>query len=340
MPRHLRMIAPAAIVAVLTPFAVTTFPLGPATAADCIAAPNSAAPEGSHWYYRTDREKRRKCWYIAREDRTVRQTVRRSVAQVEPPRTARAQETPPPATSPAPTARAQATPAATSGPTPPATSAAPRLADATDGPLPLQQVEAPASAWPTSPAVAPNSPVLAFRSIDPLQPAETNAADATATSEPAPDIATSEPAPDTATSAPAPNEDATTGANADARDDALPAEDLEDAAATAMTFTPMRKLVLLLCGLAVIGAFLYEITQLRERRRQARLDRFHLQRRRLNRDGGSREPRERVAAPTDGLRPPPPWARLRPDPRSDDEPTLRRMTRGEERPALSGEPAA
>jgi hypothetical protein len=246
--------------------------------------------------------------------------------------TARAQETPPPATSPAPTARAQATPAARS--------AAPRVADATDGLLPLQQVESPTSAWPTNPAVAPNSPVLAFRSIDPLQPAETNAADATATSEPAPDIATSEPAPDTATSAPAPNEDATTGANADARDDALPAEDLEDAAATAMTFTPMRKLVLLLCGLAVIGAFLYEIRQLRERRRQARLDRFHLQRRRLNRDGGSREPRERVAAPTDGLRPPPPWARLRPDPRSGDEPTLRRMMRGEERPALSDEPAA
>ena len=314
MPRHLRMIAPAAIVAVLAPFAVTTFPLGPATAADCIAAPNSAAPEGSHWYYRTDREKRRKCWYIAREDRTVRHTARRSVAQAEPPVTARAQEAPPPATSPATTARAQATPAARS--------AAPRVADATDGPLPLQQVEAPTSAWPTSPAVAPNSPVLAFRSIDPLQPAETNAADATATSEPAP------------------NEDATTGANADARDDALPAEDLEDAAATAMTFTPMRKLVLLLCGLAVIGAFLYEIRQLRERRRQARLDRFHLQRRRVNRNEGPREPRERVAAPTDGLRPPPPWARLRPDPRSDDEPTLRRMTRGEERPALSDEPAA
>src|SRR5262245_40750254 len=323
MPRHLRMIAPAAIVAVLAPFAVTTFPLGPATAADCIAAPNSAAPEGSHWYYRTDREKRRKCWYIAREDRTVRHTARRSVAQAEPPLTARAQETPPPATSPAPTARAQATPAARS--------ASPLVADATDGPLPLQQAEAPTSAWPTSPAVAPNSPVLAFRSIDPLQPAETNAADATATSEPAPDMATSEPAP---------NEDATTGANADTRDDALLAEDLEDAAATATTFTPMRKLVLLLCGLAVIGAFLYEIRQLRERRRQARLDRFHLQRRRVNRNEGLREPRERVAAPTDGLRPPPPWARLRPDPRSDDEPTLRRMTRGEERPALSDEPAA
>src|SRR5262245_7312708 len=155
MPRHLRMIAPAAIVAVLAPFAVTTFPLGPATAADCIAAPKSAAPQGSHWYYRTDREKRRKCWYIAREDRTVRHTHGRSVAEAEPPVPARAQEAPPPAPHPATTTRAQATPDARSP--------APRVADATAGPLPLQQDEAPTSAWATSPAVDPNSPVLALR---------------------------------------------------------------------------------------------------------------------------------------------------------------------------------
>src|SRR5262249_500516 len=88
--RHLRMIAPAAIVAVLTPFAVTTVPLGTATAADCIAAPNSAAPEGSHWYYRTDRVQRRKCWYIAPEDRTVRHTPRPPLAPSGPPRCPRA----------------------------------------------------------------------------------------------------------------------------------------------------------------------------------------------------------------------------------------------------------
>jgi len=326
------MIGPAAIVAVLTPFAVTTFPFGTATAADCIAAPNSAAPEGSHWYYRTDRVNRRKCWYIAAEDRTVRHTTRRALAQAEPPATARAQAAsaatsapPPAATAAPPPARAQAT-------LPPATSPALRVADATDSPPPAPQVEAPASAWPTSPAVDPNSPVLAFRSIDPWQPAEANRPDATATSEPAPNTATSEPAP---------NEDATTGANADASDDALPAEDLEDTAATAATFTPMRMLILLLCGLAVVGAFLYEIRQLRERRRQARLDRLRLQRRRVNWDAGPREPHEPVPVPTDGLRPPPPWATLRPDPRRDHEPTLRRIMRGEEnRLAWSDERAA
>jgi hypothetical protein len=35
-----------------------------ARAADCLAAPNSPAPENSHWFYRTDRAQQRKCWYL------------------------------------------------------------------------------------------------------------------------------------------------------------------------------------------------------------------------------------------------------------------------------------
>lgn len=38
--------------------------VGSADAADCLSEPNSAAPENSHWYYRTDRETQRKCWYL------------------------------------------------------------------------------------------------------------------------------------------------------------------------------------------------------------------------------------------------------------------------------------
>jgi hypothetical protein len=35
---------------------------------DCLAGPNTAAPQGSHWYYRvlTHRE----CWYLGPERRT------------------------------------------------------------------------------------------------------------------------------------------------------------------------------------------------------------------------------------------------------------------------------
>src|SRR5215468_10201527 len=34
-------------------------------AAECIAAPKGGAPQGSHWYYRWDRQGQRKCWYVA-----------------------------------------------------------------------------------------------------------------------------------------------------------------------------------------------------------------------------------------------------------------------------------
>ena len=37
-------------------------------AAPCNAKPNSPAPEGQHWYYRTDRVFGRKCWFLGPED--------------------------------------------------------------------------------------------------------------------------------------------------------------------------------------------------------------------------------------------------------------------------------
>src|SRR5215471_11630867 len=37
-------------------------------AAPCNAKPNSPAPEGQHWYYRTDRAFGRKCWFLGSED--------------------------------------------------------------------------------------------------------------------------------------------------------------------------------------------------------------------------------------------------------------------------------
>jgi hypothetical protein len=39
---------------------------------DCLAGPNAAAPEGSHWYYRVDRATHRECWYLGPEGREVR----------------------------------------------------------------------------------------------------------------------------------------------------------------------------------------------------------------------------------------------------------------------------
>lgn len=39
-------------------------PVSVALAVDCLAAPNSPAPPGSHWYYHTDRTQDRKCWHL------------------------------------------------------------------------------------------------------------------------------------------------------------------------------------------------------------------------------------------------------------------------------------
>jgi hypothetical protein len=43
--------------------------LSTANAASCTAAPKQPAPQGQHWYYRTDRSLGRKCWYLASEGR-------------------------------------------------------------------------------------------------------------------------------------------------------------------------------------------------------------------------------------------------------------------------------
>ena len=53
-----------------------SMPANPARAVECLTAPNSAAPQNSRWYYRTDRAKQRKCWYLRVADRPSQQAVR------------------------------------------------------------------------------------------------------------------------------------------------------------------------------------------------------------------------------------------------------------------------
>jgi hypothetical protein len=56
--------------------AITDGSGGAARAADnCLAAPKAAPPQGSHWYYRFDRAKARKCWYLGPKGQKVRQAV-------------------------------------------------------------------------------------------------------------------------------------------------------------------------------------------------------------------------------------------------------------------------
>lgn len=47
---------------------------------DCLAKPNAASPQGSHWYYRVDRATHQHCWYLAAQGGTAVQPVRRQAA--------------------------------------------------------------------------------------------------------------------------------------------------------------------------------------------------------------------------------------------------------------------
>lgn len=65
--------------------------IGPAQAENCLAAPNASSPAGQHWYYRIDRVRQRKCWYlhtplsIAHQTRRKSAPVEAEIGQPQPP---------------------------------------------------------------------------------------------------------------------------------------------------------------------------------------------------------------------------------------------------------------
>ncbi len=60
------------LVAMLVALVYGSLTSGSARAEDnCLAAPNAPAPQGSHWYYRTDTVKRIKCWYLRPEGQAI-----------------------------------------------------------------------------------------------------------------------------------------------------------------------------------------------------------------------------------------------------------------------------
>lgn len=68
--------------AILSFFAGTAFAAPPDTATpaskageECLAAPKSTTPAGGHWYYRTDRATKRKCWYLGEAGMKVKKAA-------------------------------------------------------------------------------------------------------------------------------------------------------------------------------------------------------------------------------------------------------------------------
>ena len=55
--------------------ATTAVPLDLARASDCLAAPNSPAPKGSHWHYHLNRTTQQKCWYVRSSEKQPQQAT-------------------------------------------------------------------------------------------------------------------------------------------------------------------------------------------------------------------------------------------------------------------------
>jgi hypothetical protein len=51
---------------------------------ECIVKPNADPPSGQHWYYRTDRQSNRQCWYLGPQDAAMRTTATRALKDIKP----------------------------------------------------------------------------------------------------------------------------------------------------------------------------------------------------------------------------------------------------------------
>ena len=51
---------------------------------ECIVKPNAQPPQGQHWYYRTDPESKRQCWYLGPEGAAVRKSSTGTSEPFEP----------------------------------------------------------------------------------------------------------------------------------------------------------------------------------------------------------------------------------------------------------------
>jgi hypothetical protein len=57
---------------------------GARAADECLEKPNAPSPQGSHWYYRTDRTSNRQCWYLGSERGKAGTLARQDTAPARP----------------------------------------------------------------------------------------------------------------------------------------------------------------------------------------------------------------------------------------------------------------
>lgn len=84
MSRQFAFAAPMIAALAVSVSVSTIFTSGSHAAETCLTAPKGAAPEGSHWYYRTDRPSQRKCWRLVKLDQQPQRTATLATPQPEP----------------------------------------------------------------------------------------------------------------------------------------------------------------------------------------------------------------------------------------------------------------
>jgi hypothetical protein len=85
MNQHVRILIPISTVSLAALLVILVMPVHASQAADdCLAKPNAAAPDGSHWYYHVERATGRQCWYLDSAGRKVPQHASQDAPSVSP----------------------------------------------------------------------------------------------------------------------------------------------------------------------------------------------------------------------------------------------------------------
>ena len=85
MNQHVRILIPISTVSLAALLVILVMPVHASQAADdCLAKPNAAAPDGSHWYYHVDRATGRQCWYLGSAGRKVPQHASQDAPSITP----------------------------------------------------------------------------------------------------------------------------------------------------------------------------------------------------------------------------------------------------------------
>ena len=236
-----------------------------ARADDCLTAPNSTTPQGSHWYYRMDWANQRKCWYLRAPGEASQQRAQR----VRPDAASTAQSTPAPdAGSPAAVAQAGAPRLATPNED---VAPAPRLKILSVKPRSARTLSAPTAepARTSAPDASTAPPVSAARApqASALPSSPQRSGPATAWPDPAPAMAAMAVASDNAGAA-SPRREADAGMSAELQNAVEPAPSTAaPATRRPAADTPLEMLLPVALGLVAAGILFRLVMKLAAARR-------------------------------------------------------------------------